>query len=193
MAISEFTVATANTNAWAPVETSAVGGSKKYGIYVTNASNPRYTFANFNFYPSSRSGSVAIVELYANSEGSGSGDPNTYTGPIYDGVALVNTSGLNTGALYSNTSVYGISASSKTANYVYNFANNGYADTKKMAIGGNKNRRVFAIRSWGSLSTDVNEPYIAFIGDSSTLKYDGTSAKYSVGCAGATRTTSANT
>ena len=55
MAISEFTVATANTNAWAPVETSAVGGSKKYGIYVTNASNPRYTFANFNFYPSSKS------------------------------------------------------------------------------------------------------------------------------------------
>lgn len=193
MAISEFTVATANTNAWAPVETSAVGGSKKYGIYVTNASNPRYTFANFNFYPSSTSGSVAIVELYANSEGSGSGDPNTYNGPIYDGVALVNTSGLNTGALYSNTSVYGISTSSKTANYVYNFTNNGYADTKKMAIGGNKNRRVFAIRSWGSLSADINEPYIAFIGDSSALKYDGTSAKYSVGCAGATRTTSANT
>lgn len=62
-----------------------------------------------------------------------------------------------------------------------------------MAIGGNKNRRVFAIRSWGSLSADINEPYIAFIGDSSTLKYDGASAKYSVGCAGATRTTSANT
>ena len=193
MAISEFTVATANTNAWASVETSAVGGSKKYGIYVTNASNPRYTFANFNFYPSSTTGSVAIVELYANSEGSGSGDPNTYNGPIYDGVALVNISGPNTGALYSNTSVYGISASSKTANYVYNFTNNGYADTKKMAIGGNKNRRVFAIRSWGSLSTDINEPYIAFIGDSSTLKYNGTSADHSVGCAGATRTTSANT
>ena len=193
MAISEFTVTSSNTNAWSSVETSAVGGSKKYGIYVTNASNPRYTFANFNFYPSSTSGSVAIVELYANSEGSGTGDPNTYNGPIYDGVALVNTSGLNTGALYSNTSVYGISTSSKTANYVYNFTNNGYADTKKMAIGGNKNRRVFAIRSWGSLSVDINEPYIAFIGDSSTLKYDGNSAKYSVGCAGATRTTSANT
>lgn len=193
MAISEFTVSTSNTNNWASVETSAVGGSKKYGIYVTNASNPRYTFANFNFYPSSTSGSVAIVELYANSEGSGTGDPNTYTGPIYDGVALVNTSGLNTGALYSNTSVYGISVSSKIANYVYNFANNGYADTKIMGIGGNKNRRVFAIRSWGSLSTDINEPFIAFIGDSSTLKYDGTSTGYSVGCAGATRTTSANT
>lgn len=193
MAISEFSVTSSNTNKWASVTTSAVGGSAKYGIYVTNASNPRYTFANFNFYPSSKSGSVAIVELYANSEGSGTGDPNTYNGPIYDGVALVNTSGLNTGALYSNTSVYGISTSSKTTNYVYNFTNNGYADTKKMAIGGNKNRRVFAIRSWGSLSADINEPYIAFIGDSSTLKYDGTSTGYSVGCAGATRTTSANT
>ena len=193
MAISEFSVSASNTNKWASVTTSAVGGSAKYGIYVTNASNPRYTFVNSNFYPSSTSGSVAIVELYANSEGSGTGDPNTYTGPIYDGVALVNTSELNTGALYSNTSVYGINSNTKHANYVYNFTNNGYADTKKMAIGGNKNRRVFAIRSWNSLSTNINQPYIAFIGDSSTLKYDGTSAKYSVGCAGATRITSANT
>ena len=193
MAISEFSVSASNTNKWASVTTSAVGGSAKYGIYVTNASNPRYTFVNSNFYPSSTSGSVAIVELYANSEGSGTGDPNTYTGPIYDGVALVNTSELNTGALYSNTSVYGINSNTKHANYVYNFTNNGYADTKKMAIGGNKNRRVFAIRSWNSLSTNINQPYIAFIGDSSALKYDGTSAKYSVGCAGATRTTSANT
>ena len=193
MAISEFSVSASNTNKWASVETSAVGGSAKYGIYVTNASNPRYTFVNSNFYPSSTSGSVAIVELYANSEGSGTGDPNTYTGPIYDGVALVNTSELNTGALYSNTSVYGINSNTKHANYVYNFTNNGYADTKKLAIGGNKNRRVFAIRSWNSLSTNINQPYIAFIGDSSALKYDGTSAKYSVGCAGATRTTSANT
>lgn len=193
MAISEFSVTSSNTNAWASVETSAVGGSAKYGIYVTTASNPRYTFVNSNFYPSSTSGSVAIVELYANSEGSDTGDPNTYNGPIYDGVALVNTSELNTGALYSNTSVYGINSNTKHANYVYNFSNNGYADTKKMAIGGNKNRRVFAIRSWNSLSTNINQPYIAFIGDSSALKYNGTSAGYSVGCAGATRTTSANT
>ena len=191
MAISEFTDVSSRTNKWTKVETSAVGGSTKYGIYVTNASNPRYTFTDSNFYPSSTSGSVAIVELYANSEGSGSGDPNDGSS-VYDGVALVNM-GPPTGALSSNTAVYGISPSSKTANYVYNFANNGYADTKKMAIGGNKNRRVFAIRSWGSLSVNLNQPYIAFIGDGSALKYDGNSAKYSVGCAGATRTTSANT
>ena len=193
MAISEFTVATSNTNNWASVETSAVGGDAKFGIYVTNAFNPRYTFVNSYFQPSSTSGSIAIVELYANSEGgSGSGDPNDGSS-VYDGVALVNTSGLNTGALYSNTSVYGISASSKITNYVYNFTNNGYADTKKMAIGGNKNRRVFAIRSWGNLSTNLNQPDIAFIGDSGALKYDGTPTGYSVGCAGATKTTSANT
>lgn len=192
MAITEFTVSTSNTNAWAQVTTSVVGGSKKYGIYVTNKSNPRYTFTNSNFYPDSTTGSVAIVELYANSEGSGTGDPNTYTGTIYDGVALVEI-GPPTGALSSNTSVYGIYPSSKTANYVYNFTNKGYADTKIMAIGGNKNRRVFAIRSWGNLNPDHNQPYIAFIGDSSALKYDGASAEYSVGCAGATRTTSANT
>ena len=191
MAISEFTDVSSRTNKWTKVETSAVGGSTKYGIYVTNASNPRYTFTDSNFYPSSTSGSVAIVELYANSEGSGSGDPNNGSS-VYDGVALVNM-GPPTGALSSNTAVYGISPSSKTANYVYNFANNGYADTKKMAIGGNKNRRVFAIRSWGSLSADINQPYIAFIGDSSVLKYDGASGDHSVGCAGATRTTSANT
>ena len=191
MAISEFTDVSSRTNKWTKVETSAVGGSTKYGIYVTNASNPRYTFTDSNFYPSSTSGSVAIVELYANSEGSGSGDPNDGSS-VYDGVALVNM-GPPTGALSSNTAVYGISPSSKTANYVYNFANNGYADTKKMAIGGNKNRRVFAIRSWGSLSADINQPYIAFIGDSSVLKYDGASGDHSVGCAGATRTTSANT
>lgn len=192
MAISEFTDVSSRTNKWTQVETSAVGGDTKYGIYVTNKTNPRYTFTDSNFYPSSTTGSVAIVELYANSEGgSGSGDPNDGT-TVYDGVALVNMEP-PTGALSSNTGVYGIYPSSKTANYVYNFANNGYADTKKMAIGGNKNRRVFAIRSWGELNANYNKPYIAFIGNSSALKYDGTSAKYSVGCAGATRTTSANT
>ena len=192
MAISEFSVTSSNTNAWASVETSAVGGDAKYGIYVTNASNPRYTFANSNFYPASTSGSVAIVELYANSEGSGTGDPSDGT-VVYDGVALVHTSSPSTGSLSSNTAVYGTNSNTKQANYVYNFANNGYADTKKMAIGGNKNRRVFAIRSWGSLSVNLNQPYIAFIGDGSALKYDGNSAKYSVGCVGATRTKSANT
>ena len=192
MAISEFTVSASNTNKWASVTTSAVGGSAKYGIYVTNASNPRYTFANSNFYPASTSGSVAIVELYANSEGSGTGDPSDGT-VVYDGVALVHTGSPSTGSLSSNTAVYGTNSNTKQANYVYNFTNNGYADTKKMAIGGNKNRRVFAIRSWGSLSVNLNQPYIAFIGDGSALKYDGNSAKYSVGCAGATRTTSANT
>ena len=193
MAISEFSVSASNTNKWASVTTSAVGGDTKYGICVTNKSNPRYVFIDSNFCPSSTSGSVSIVELYANSEGgSGSGDPNDGTA-VYDGVALVNMEP-PTGALSSNTAVYGAgSSATKVANYVYNFTNNGYTDTKKMAIGGNKNRRVFAIRSWGSLSTDINEPNIAFIGDSSVLKYDGNSADYSVGCAGATRTTSANT
>lgn len=192
MAISEFSVTSSNTNNWASVTTSAVGGSAKYGIYVTNASNPRYTFANSNFYPASTSGSVAIVELYANSEGSGSGDPNDGS-TIYDGVALVHTGSPSTGSLSSNTAIYGTNSNTKQAYYVYNFTNNGYADTKKMAIGGNKNRRVFAIRSWGNLSVNLNQPYIAFIGDGSALKYNGNSAKYSVGCAGATRTTSANT
>ena len=194
MAISEFTVSTSNTNKWASVETSAVGGSAKYGIYVTTASNPRYTFVNSNFYPTSTSGSVAIVELYANSEGGpGGGDPND-SPDAYDGVALVNTPGPPTDALYLNTSVYGISTSSKVANYVYNFTNNGYADTRIMGIGGNKNRRVFAIRSWGEkLDENYNKPYIAFIGDSTTLEYDGTRGDHSVGCAGATRTTKANT
>ena len=192
ISISEFSVTSSNTNQWAQVETSAVGGDTKYGICVTNKSNPRYVFIDSNFCPSSTSGSVAIVELYANSEGSGTGDPND--GTVYDGVALVNMKP-PTGALSSNTAVYGAGSASatKVANYVYNFTNKGYTDTKKMAIGGNKNRRVFAIRSWGSLSTDINEPNIAFIGDSSVLKYDGNSADYSVGCAGATRTTSANT
>ena len=192
MAISEFTDVSSRTNKWTQVETSAVGGSKKYGIYVTNASNPGYIFEDSNFYPSSTSGSVAIVELYANSEGSGSGDPNDGSS-VYDGVALVEKKGPPTGALSSNASVYGIYPSSKTANYVYNFTNKGYADTKKMAIGGNKNRRVFAIRSWGELNTNYNQPSIAFIGDGSVLKYDGVQGDHSVGCAGATRTTSANT
>ena len=192
MAISEFTDVSSRTNKWTQVDTSAVGGSKKYGIYVTNTSNPGYMFEDSNFYPSSTSGSVAIVELYANSEGSGSGDPNDGSS-VYDGVALIEKKGVPTGALSSNASVYGIYPPTKVANYVYNFANNGYADTKKMAIGGNKNRRVFAIRSWGELNANYNQPSIAFIGDSSVLKYDGTSTGYSVGCAGATRTTSANT
>ena len=193
ISISEFSVTSSNTNQWDRVKTSAVGGDTKYGICVTNKSNPRYVFIDSNFCPSSTSGSVSIVELYANSEGgSGSGDPNDGT-TVYDGVALVNM-GPPTDALSSNTAVYGAgSSATKVANYVYNFTNKGYTDTKKMAIGGNKNRRVFAIRSWGSLSTDINEPNIAFIGDSSVLKYDGNSADYSVGCAGATRTTSANT
>ena len=193
MAISEFSVSASNTNKWASVTTSAVGGSAKYGIYVTNASNPRYTFVNSNFYPTSTSGSVAIVELYANSEGGpDGGDPND--GPdVYDGVALVHVDSPSTGSLSSNTAVYGVGSATKHAYYVYNFTNNGYADTKIMGIGGNKNRRVFAIRSWGSLSVNLNQPYIAFIGDIGGLEYDGESAKYSVGCAGATRTTSANT
>ena len=193
ISISEFSVTSSNTNQWASVTTSAVGGSAKYGIYVTNASNPIYTFVNSNFYPTSTSGSVAIVELYANSEGGpDGGDPNDGT-VVYDGVALVHADSPSTGSLSSNTAVYGVGSATKHAYYVYNFPNNAYADTKIMGIGGNKNRRVFAIRSWNSLSTNINQPYIAFIGDSSALKYDGTSAGYSVGCAGATRTTSANT
>ena len=194
MAISEFTTPPANTNTWTSVETDAVGGSTKYGIYVTNTSNPRYTFLNSSFYPAATAGSIAIVELYANAEGQGAGDPNT-ANYIYDGVALTNvgSSSIPTGSLSSNTAVYGVNSNTKQANYVYNFTNKGYADTKKMAIGGNKNRRVFAIRSWGTLNANYNEPYIAFIGDSSALNYDGSSAGFSVGCAGATRTTSANT
>ena len=195
MAISEFAVSSANTNAWAPVETDAVGGSTKYGIYVTQATNPRYTFQNSSFYPGNAGTYIAIVELYANSEGSSTGDPNTASLTIYDGVALVNTSSISPGNLSSNTAIYGINANTKISGFVYNFTNNGYADTKKMAIGGNKNRRVFAIRSWGKAPDPINHnaPHIAFIGDSSVLKYNGASAGYSVGCAGATKTTSANT
>lgn len=192
--ITEFTVSTSNTNKWASVTTSAVGGSTKYGIYVTKAANPIYTFQNSDFYPTTTSGSVAIVELYANSDGYDTGDPNITTNfTIYDGVALTNSSSPNMGALSSNDAIYGINANTKQMNYVYNFTNNGYADTKKMAIGGNKNRRVFAIRSWGSLNVNYNKPSIAFIGNKDTLYYDGTSKGYSVGCAGATRTTKANT
>ena len=196
MAISEFTTPPANTNTWTSVETDAVGGSTKYGIHVTNASNPRYTFLNANFYPSSTAGSTVIVELYANAEGQGAGDPNTVSN-VYDGVALTNVAGSSIPAYSlsssSNTAIYGVGSATKVANYVYNFTNKGYADTKKMAIGGNKNRRVFAIRSWGEQNVNYNKPYIAFIGDSSALNYDGKTTGYSVGCAGATRTTSANT
>ena len=197
MAISEFAVSPASTNSWASVTTSAVGGTTKYGIYVTNASNPRYTFLNANFYPSATSGSTVIVELYANTEGlDAGGDPNTVSN-VYDGVALTNVAGSSIPAYSlsssSNTAIYGVGSATKVANYVYNFSNNGYANTKKMAIGGNQKRRVFAIRSWGELNTNYNKPYIAFIGDSSVLNYNGTSTEYSVGCVGATRTTSANT
>ena len=192
MAISEFAVSPASTNSWASVTTSVVGGSTKYGIYVTNASNPRYTFQKSSFYPDAIAGSTVIVELYANTEGQGAGDPNTVSN-VYDGIALVNTSSPVTGSLSSNTAIYGVGSSTKVANYVYNFSNNGYADTKKMAIGGNQKRRVFAIRSWGTLSVNYNQPYIAFIGDSSALNYNGKTTGYSVGCIGATRTTSANT
>ena len=195
MAISEFAVSPASTNSWASVTTSAVGGSTKYGIYVTNANNPRYTLLNTNFYPSATSGSTVIVELYANAEGQGAGDPNTVSN-VYDGVALTNVAGSSIPAYSlsssSNTAIYGVGSATKVANYVYNFSNNGYADTKKMAIGGNQKRRVFAIRSWGELNTNYNKPYIAFIGDSSGLNYNGTSTGYSVGCVGATRTTDAN-
>ena len=195
MAISEFAVSSASTNSWASVTTSVVGGSTKYGIYVTNASNPRYTFQNSSFYPGATAGSTVIVELYANTEGQGAGDPNT-TSNVYDGIALTNVAGSSIPAYSlsssSNTAIYGVGSSTKVANYVYNFSNNGYADTKKMAIGGNQKRRVFAIRSWGTLSVSYNQPYIAFIGDSSALNYNGTTG-HSVGCAGATRTTTANT
>ena len=195
MAISEFAVSPASTNSWASVTTSVVGGSTKYGIYVTNASNPRYTFRNSSFYPGADAGSTVIVELYANTEGQGAGDPNTVSN-VYDGIALTNVAGSSIPAYSlsssSNTAIYGVGSTTKVANYVYNFSNNGYADTKKMAIGGNQKRRVFAIRSWGTLSVNYNQPYIAFIGDSSALNYNGTTG-HSVGCAGATRTTSANT
>ena len=195
MAISEFAVSPASTNSWASVTTSVVGGSTKYGIYVTNASNPRYTFQNSSFYPGATAGSTVIVELYANTEGQGAGDPNTVSN-VYDGIALTNVTGSSIPAYSlsssSNTAIYGVGSTTKVANYVYNFSNNGYADTKKMAIGGNQKRRVFAIRSWGTLSVNYNQPYIAFIGDSSALNYNGTTGN-SVGCAGATRTTTANT
>ena len=195
MAISEFAVSSASTNSWASVTTSVVGGSTKYGIYVTNASNPRYTFQNSSFYTCATAGSTVIVELYANTEGQGAGDPNTVSN-VYDGIALTNVAGSSIPAYSlsssSNTAIYGVGSSTKVANYVYNFSNNGYADTKKMAIGGNQKRRVFAIRSWGTLSVSYNQPYIAFIGDSSALNYNGTTG-HSVGCAGATRTTTANT
>lgn len=196
MAISEFAVSPASTNSWASVTTSVVGGSTKYGIYVTNVNNPRYTFQNQTFYPSATAGSTVIVELYANAEGQGAGDPNTVSN-VYDGVAFTNVAGSSIPAYSlsssSNTAIYGVGSTTKVANYVYNFSNNGYADTKKMAIGGNKNRRVFAIRSWGTLGVNFNQPYIAFIGDNSALNYNGTTTGYSVGCVGATRTTTANT
>ena len=196
MAISEFAVSSASTNSWAKVTTSVVGGSTKYGIYVTNANSPRYTLLNTNFYPSATAGSTVIVELYANAEGQGAGDPNTVSN-VYDGVALTNVAGSSIPAYSlsssSNTAIYGVDSATKVANYVYNFTNNGYADTKKMAIGGNQKRRVFAIRSWDTLNPNWNKPYIAFIGDSGALNYNGTTTGYSVGCAGATRTTTANT
>lgn len=188
MAISEFTVTSSNTNQWASVETSAVGGTTKYGIYVTNEANPIYTFRNINFYPNSGNGTkLAIVELYANSEAYGTGDPND-TDEAYDGVAFVNTSLPSNGPLWENSAVYGINANTQLANYVYSFTNKGYADTKIMGICGNKNRRVFAIRSLGSLSVHKNQPYIAFIGDDSNLWYNGDDAGYSVACVGSTKT-----
>lgn len=188
MAISEFTVTSSNTNQWASVETSAVGGTTKYGIYVTNEANPIYTFRNTNFYPNSSNGTqLAIVELYTNSEAYGTGDPND-TDEAYDGVAFVNTSLPSNGSLWENSAVYGINANTKLANYIYSFTNNGYADTKIMGICGNKNRRVFAIRSLGSLSVHKNQPYIAFIGDEGNLWYNGDDAGYSVACVGSTKT-----
>ena len=187
MAITEFTVASSNTNNWAPVTTSVVGGTTKYGIYVTNEADPIYTFRNVNFYPNSSNGTkLAIVELYANSEAYGTGDPND-TDEAYDGVALINTSLPSNGPLWENSAVYGINANTKLANYVYSFTNKGYADTKIIGIGGNKNRRVFAIRSLGSLSVHKNQPYIAFIGDGGNLWYNDDDAGYSVGCVGSTR------
>ena len=187
MAITEFTVASSNINNWAPVTTSVVGGTTKYGIYVTNETDPIYTFRNVNFYPNSSNGTkLAIVELYANSEAYGTGDPND-TDEAYDGVALINTSLPSNGPLWENSAVYGINANTKLANYVYSFTNKGYADTKIIGIGGNKNRRVFAIRSLGSLSVHKNQPYIAFIGDGGNLWYNDDDAGYSVGCVGSTR------
>ena len=85
-----------------------------YAIVYEPMDQPIYIFEDSNFYPSSTSGSVAIVELYANSEGSGSGDPNDGSS-VYDGVALVEKKGPPTGALSSNVSVYGIYPSSKTS------------------------------------------------------------------------------
>ena len=188
MAISEFTVTSSNTNQWAKVTTSVVGGSTKYGIYVTNANNPIYTFREGHFYPNSGNGTkLAIVELYANSEAYGTGDPNN-SDEAYDGVAFVNTSLPSNGPLWENSAVYGINANTKLANYVYSFTNKGYADTKIMGICGNKNRRVFAIRSLGTASIHKNQPYIAFIGDDSNLWYNGDDAGYSVGCVGSTIT-----
>ena len=153
MAITEFTVSSSNTNKWAsiPKSSTVVGGSTKYGIYVNNTSSPRYTFLNdTNFFPDAKAGSVAIVELYANSDGNtGGGDPNNKIATVFDGVALTNVAAASIpyGALSKNTAVYGVNPNTKQANYVYNFTNNGYADTKIMGIGGNKKRRVFAIRS----------------------------------------------
>ena len=186
--ISEFSVTSSNTNAWAKVETSAVGGTTKYGICVTNGTDPIHTFHNINFYPNSQNGTkLAIVELYANSEAYGTGDPND-SDEAYDGVALVNTSLPSVDALYENGAVYGINANTKLANYVYSFTNKGYADTKIMGICGNKNRRVFAIRSLGTASVHQNQPYIAFIGDGGNLWYNGDDVGYSVGCVGSTKT-----
>ena len=188
MAISEFTVTSSNTNQWAKVTTSVVGGSTKYGIYVTNATNPIYTFREGHFYPNSGNGTkLAIVELYANSEAYGTGDPND-SDEAYDGVAFVNTSLPSNGPLWENSAVYGINANTKLANYVYSFTNKGYADTKIMGICGNKNRRVFAIRSLGTASVHQNQPYIAFIGDGGNLWYNGDDVGYSVACAGSTKT-----
>lgn len=186
--ISEFTVTSSNTNKWNQVTTSAVGGTTKYGICVTNGTDPIHTFRNKNFYPNSENGTkLAIVELYANSEAYSTGDPND-TDEAYDGVALVNTSLPSVDALWENDAVYGINANTKLANYVYSFTNKGYANTKIMGIGGNKNRRVFAIRSLESLSVHKNQPYIAFIGDGGNLWYNGDDVGYSVGCVGSTKT-----
>ena len=186
--ISEFSVTPSNTNQWAKVTTSVVGGSTKYGICVTNGTDPIHTFQNINFYPNSQNGTkLAIVELYANSEAYSTGDPND-TDEAYDGVAFVNTDLPSVDALWENGAVYGISVNTKLANYVYSFTNKGYADTKIMGIGGNKNRRVFAIRSLGALSVHKNQPYIAFIGDSGNLWYNGDDAGYSVACVGSTKT-----
>lgn len=185
--VSEFTVTANHINNWAPVETLVVDGSTKYGICVTNEESPAYTFLNQNFYPTATSGSLAIVEIYANSEGAGNGDPNDPGLSIYDGVALVNTAqpGVQEDLLRDNNSIYGVNASTKQTNYVYSFNNNGYTNTKIMAISGKQNRNVFVIRSWGTLNVNYNKPYIAFLGDSSVLKYNNDSVGYSVGLVGA--------